>query len=44
MTLALILILAAGICGVASIIDREHPWAGIGVLVLAVSQVVRMRR
>ena len=40
MSLELIIILAAGVCGVASLIDREHPWAGVGVLLLAVALVI----
>lgn len=40
MSLDIILILAAGGCGVAAIVDREHPWSGLGVLLLAISLLI----
>lgn len=40
MSIDLILTILAGVCGVAAIVDRDHPWAGIGVLVLAIALVV----
>lgn len=38
MTVHLILALLAGLCGVAAILDNSpRPWAGLGILALAVA-------
>jgi hypothetical protein len=41
MTVDLVLIILAGICGVALIIDNSsRPWAGLGIIALAVALLV----
>lgn len=40
MTVHIVLIIAAGLCGVGAIIDANRPWAGLGILALAVALLV----
>lgn len=41
MSLHIVVILLAGVCGVAALIDSHpRPWAGLGVLLLAIALVL----